>query len=208
MIPSASIPRPTCSASSPCSARRSAPSGPIAYVSHSTASFSAHGSCPHDPVFPLQSLAAQKVSACSASSASGHLSGQVSGPTGRPTIWIHSCSVGETLSVQPLAHALSQRFPTCSARIFSTITKTGQEIAQDRFKSNMAPETHFTSLLTWRVHRQPRAGPGFKPSMLITIDTEIWPNVLHEDKETRRIPVVMVNGRHFGPNRSPTIRWL
>ena len=30
---------------------------------------------------------------------------------GRRTIWIHSCSVGETLSVQPLAQALSQRFP-------------------------------------------------------------------------------------------------
>ena len=51
---------------------------------------------------------------------------------GRPTIWIHSCSVGETLSVQPLAHALSQRFPQARF-VFSTITKTGQAIAQERF---------------------------------------------------------------------------
>ena len=33
-----------------------------------------------------------------------------------------------------------------------------------------------------------------QPSLLLTIDTEIWPNVLHEAKK-RGIPVVMVNGR-------------
>ncbi len=33
-----------------------------------------------------------------------------------------------------------------------------------------------------------------QPSLFITIDTEIWPNVLHETHK-RGIPIVMVNGR-------------
>ena len=110
---------------------------------------------------------------------------------GRPTIWIHSCSVGETLSVQPLALALAQRFPNARL-VFSTVTKTGQEIAQDRFKRYGAGNTFYFPIdLAFIANR---VLDSIRPSMLITIDTEIWPNVLHEAKK-RRIPVIMVNGR-------------
>ena len=51
---------------------------------------------------------------------------------GHPTIWFHSCSVGETLSVLPLAHALQERFPE-SRLVFSTTTHSGQAIARERF---------------------------------------------------------------------------
>ncbi|MFZ0926964.1 MAG: glycosyltransferase N-terminal domain-containing protein [Syntrophobacteraceae bacterium] len=53
---------------------------------------------------------------------------------GRPTLWFHSCSVGETLSIQPLAHELHLRFPEARF-VFSTITKTGQAIARQRFSA-------------------------------------------------------------------------
>ena len=110
---------------------------------------------------------------------------------GRPTIWIHSCSVGETLSVQPLAHALSQRFPQARF-VFSTITKTGQAIAQERFKKYGDGSTFYFPIDL--AHIAARVLDWIRPSMLITIDTEIWPNVLHESKK-RGIPVVMANGR-------------
>ena len=110
---------------------------------------------------------------------------------GRPTIWIHSCSVGETLSVQPLAHALSQRFPQARF-VFSTITKTGQAIAQERFgKYGQGNTFYFPIDLACIANR---VLDWIQPTLLITIDTEIWPNVLHEAKK-RGIPVVMVNGR-------------
>ena len=110
---------------------------------------------------------------------------------GRPTIWIHSCSVGETLSVQPLAAALSQRFPEARL-VFSTITQTGQAIAQERFaKYGTGNAFYFPIDLAWIANK---VLDTLQPSLFITIETEIWPNTLHEAKK-RGIPIVMVNGR-------------
>ncbi len=109
----------------------------------------------------------------------------------KPTVWIHSCSVGETLSVTPLAQALHARFPQVRL-VFSTITKTGQAIAQERFAQYGAGNTFYFPIdLPGPVRR---VLDWIKPSLLITIDTEIWPNVLHE-ASGRGIPVVMANGR-------------
>ena len=110
---------------------------------------------------------------------------------GRPTIWIHSCSVGETLSVQPLAHALAERFPEARL-VFSTITKTGQAIAQERFAKYGAGNSFYFPIDLASIAN--KVLDHIQPQMLITIDTEIWPNVLHETKK-RGAAVVMVNGR-------------
>ncbi len=109
----------------------------------------------------------------------------------RPTVWIHSCSVGETLSVTPLAQALHARFPHVRL-VFSTITKTGQAIAQERFAQYGNGNTFYFPIdLPGPVRR---VLDWIKPSLLVTIDTEIWPNVLHE-AHRRGIPIVMANGR-------------
>lgn len=109
---------------------------------------------------------------------------------GRPTFWIHSCSVGETLSVQPLAQALHERYPDARL-VFSTITKGGQAIARERFEKYGGHVFYFPVDLAWIAHR---VLDIIKPTMLITIDTEIWPNVIREARR-RNVPVVMVNGR-------------
>ena len=110
---------------------------------------------------------------------------------GRPTIWIHSCSVGETLSVGPLAQSLHERFPDARL-VFSTITKTGQAIAQDRFaKYGSGNAFYFPIDLAFIANR---VLDTLRPSLIVMIETEIWPNTLHEAKK-RGIPVVMVNGR-------------
>ena len=110
---------------------------------------------------------------------------------GRPTIWIHSCSVGETLSVQPLAAALAERFPEARL-VFSTITQTGQVIAQERFaKYGPGNSFYFPIDLAWIANK---VLDTIQPSVFITVETEIWPNTLHEAHK-RSIPIVMVNGR-------------
>ncbi len=110
---------------------------------------------------------------------------------GRPTIWIHSCSVGETLSVQPLAQALHERFPDARL-VFSTITKTGQAIAQERFAKYGPGNSFYFPIDLASIAN--KVLDAVQPSLLIMIETEIWPNVLHEAK-MRGIPIVMVNGR-------------
>ena len=122
---------------------------------------------------------------------------------GRPTIWFHSCSVGETLSVQPLAHALHIRFPHARF-VFSVITGPGRKIAEERF----------AAYGDGCVFYLPIDLPSFvnkvlnhiKPQMLICIDTEIWPNVIHECKK-RDIPVFLANGR-ISAKSFKSYRWL
>jgi len=122
---------------------------------------------------------------------------------GRPTIWIHSCSVGETLSVGPLAHALSVRFPHARF-VFSTITKTGQAIAQERFAKYGEGNTFYFPIDLASIAN--KVLDCIQPSLFITIDTEIWPNVLHETRK-RNIPIVMVNGR-ISAESFQYYRWL
>jgi 3-deoxy-D-manno-octulosonic-acid transferase len=113
---------------------------------------------------------------------------------GSKTIWFHACSVGETLSLQPLVHALHRRFPEARF-LFSTVTKTGQEIAIRRFAVYGKGNTFYFPIDLANVVR--RVLRWIRPAMLIIVDTEIWPNVLHQS-HLRGIPVVLVNGRISG----------
>ncbi len=122
----------------------------------------------------------------------------------RPTIWFHSCSVGETLSVQPLAQALSARFPNARL-VFSVITQTGRKIAEERFEKYGGPGNAFYFPIDEPVFIR-RVLNTIKPQVLICIDTEIWPNVIHECRE-RGIPVLLANGR-ISADSFRYYRWL
>ena len=110
---------------------------------------------------------------------------------GRPTIWFHSCSVGETLSVGPLAHELHERFPDARL-VFSTITDTGQAIARQRFGKYGEGNSFYFPFDVPPIVR--RVFDEIRPTMLVIVDVEIWPNVVHEANR-RGIPVAMCNGR-------------
>jgi 3-deoxy-D-manno-octulosonic-acid transferase len=110
---------------------------------------------------------------------------------GRKTIWFHSCSVGETLSLHPLVHALHERFPEARF-LFSTVTKTGQELAIQRFAAYGDGNTFYFPIDLATVAK--RVLRWIQPAMLVIVDTEIWPNILHQ-AHLRDIPVVLVNGR-------------
>jgi 3-deoxy-D-manno-octulosonic-acid transferase len=109
----------------------------------------------------------------------------------RETFWFHACSVGETLSLQPLVQALHRRFP--GARfVFSTTTQTGQEIAVERFARYGEGNTFYFPIdLACVVNR---VLDWIRPSLITVVETEIWPNLLHQ-AHRRNIPVVLVNGR-------------
>ncbi len=110
---------------------------------------------------------------------------------GRKTIWFHSCSVGETLSLQPLVHALHERFPEARF-LFSTVTKTGQQVAIQRFARYGKGNTFYFPIDLAAVVK--RVLQWIQPALLVIVDTEIWPNILRL-AHLRGIPVLLVNGR-------------
>src|SRR5882672_11439355 len=56
---------------------------------------------------------------------------------GRPVVWIHCVSVGETQAVRPLVRRIRERFPDHLIAI-STTTLTGQNLAREVFEHDAA----------------------------------------------------------------------
>lgn len=119
----------------------------------------------------------------------GFLPPEVAETGGKQAIWIHGVSVGEVLAGIPLARQLKQSFPNHRLMI-STTTATGQRLARERLAF---ADGVFYFPLDWAgpVRRALRA---VRPSLLVILETEIWPNVLRECQRAG-VPVVFVNGR-------------
>jgi len=108
--------------------------------------------------------------------------------TERP-IWVHAVSVGEVSAAAPLIRALRTRFP-CAPVLVSTTTPTGYDTVTRQFGETVH-HVYFPYDLPWIVRR---FLDRFRPRMLLLMETELWPNVIHECG-LRDTPVVLVNGR-------------
>jgi 3-deoxy-D-manno-octulosonic-acid transferase len=111
-------------------------------------------------------------------------------PAERPgAIWIHAVSVGEALSGVTLARRLKEAYPN-RPLIVSTTTITGQGLARERMPFADAV-IYFPLDWTFCVRR---AMEAVRPSVVLVLETEIWPNFLRE-AGLQRIPVLFVSGR-------------
>jgi 3-deoxy-D-manno-octulosonic-acid transferase len=107
---------------------------------------------------------------------------------GRPVIWLHAVSVGEVLAVSRLIGELERAFPEFELLI-STTTRTGQDLARQRFGGE---RVFYCPLdLPWAGRAYLNA---LKPRLLILAETEFWPNLL-SGCFRRSITVVVVNAR-------------
>jgi len=104
-------------------------------------------------------------------------------------IWIHAVSVGETLSGVTLARRLKEAYPD-RPLIVSTTTITGQALARERMPFADAV-IYFP--LDWAFCVR-RAMNAVRPSLVLILETEIWPNFLREARR-RNVPVLFVSGR-------------
>lgn len=107
----------------------------------------------------------------------------------RGAIWVHAVSVGETLAVVNLAHELQERYPERKLFI-SHVTVAGRDAGASRLPGIAG---RFLLPLDWasnmrRVFRQ------IRPALLVVVETELWPNLLHVARE-EGVGVVLVNGR-------------
>lgn len=104
-------------------------------------------------------------------------------------IWIHAVSVGEALSGITMARRLKQAYPD-RPLLVSTTTLTGQALVRERMPFADAI-FYFPLDWTFCVRRVLRV---VRPSIVIVLETEIWPNFLREARR-RSVPVVFVSGR-------------
>ncbi len=107
----------------------------------------------------------------------------------RPTIWIHAVSVGETIAAQTLVKSLQEKFPA-HRFVFSTTTATGQAVARSRI-SEADAFCYFPFDWKFSIRKSLRS---IHPSVVILMESELWPNFLHECKK-QKIPVIVANGR-------------
>jgi len=106
-----------------------------------------------------------------------------------PRIWIHAVSVGEVQAAVPLVHALHIRYPGAHVLV-TTTTPTGAARVADAFGT--AVEHRYAP------YDLPDCIKRFfdrvSPSLVIILETELWPNILHICHR-RSIPVLLVNAR-------------
>lgn len=106
----------------------------------------------------------------------------------RPAAWFHAVSVGEVLQLQRLVREFQSSHPDWDV-IITTTTSTGYQVASDKF-----PKCHvsyFPLDFTWAVSR---VLDRFRPSLLVLVELELWPNLIDEAKR-RGVRICIINGR-------------
>ncbi|HSB52534.1 MAG TPA: 3-deoxy-D-manno-octulosonic acid transferase, partial [Dissulfurispiraceae bacterium] len=113
----------------------------------------------------------------------------LAGSPDRETLWLHAVSVGETIAAVPLVRKIASRHRSLRI-VVSTVTDTGQQVARERLGDD-AHVVYVPFDLPWTVRR---ALDRLKPSLLIIMETELWPNLIMTAR-SRGVPVLVVNGR-------------
>ncbi|MDQ2192049.1 MULTISPECIES: lipid IV(A) 3-deoxy-D-manno-octulosonic acid transferase [unclassified Vibrio] len=108
--------------------------------------------------------------------------------TNKSPIWIHAVSVGETLSVSPLIKKLKSQYPD-QPIVITTTTPTGAEQAAKL--QGIAEHRYMPFDFSFAIRGFLNA---IKPSQLLIMETELWPNTLHTVARSG-IPITVINAR-------------
>ena len=116
-------------------------------------------------------------------------------------LWLHCASVGEVNTALPLVHELHQRNPQQNFLI-TTNTPTGAEVVT---RQQLPYLFHAYLPFDWMLSVTLFVS-AIKPTALYVLETELWPN-LFSICHTRKIPVVIINGR-LSPKTTSTYQWV
>ena len=108
--------------------------------------------------------------------------------TERQRFWIHAVSVGEANAAAPLLKALNAAFPDADT-VISTTTLTGFAVAQKKYGADRVLQ--YPHDFSWVVRR---FLDRVRPSVVILMELEVWPNMTAEAR-ARGIPIVVLNAR-------------
>ncbi|OEZ58199.1 3-deoxy-D-manno-octulosonic acid transferase [Janthinobacterium sp. HH103] len=112
--------------------------------------------------------------------------------TATDTIWLHAVSVGETRAAEPLIDALLAAWPRCRI-VLTHMTPTGRATGKALFAKHGARLVQ--SYLPYDTGAMPaRFIRHFAPRICILMETEVWPNLIHQCTRYK-VPVVLANAR-------------
>ncbi len=105
------------------------------------------------------------------------------------TLWIHAVSVGETAASAPLVAELQHLYPEAQI-VMTSMTPTGSDRVRMLFGESV--------LHAYVPYDLPGACNRFldkyRPSLLILMETELWPNLIHSCHQ-RDVKLLLANGR-------------
>jgi 3-deoxy-D-manno-octulosonic-acid transferase len=112
--------------------------------------------------------------------------GAAAAKSGRALVWVHAVSVGEVLAASAMVKELQSAGLVVAV---STTTMAGQELAKKRF----AECAVFYMPLDFGVVVR-RYLSALRPKLVVTMESELWPNVIRECKRAG-VPLAVVNAR-------------
>lgn len=116
-----------------------------------------------------------------------------------PFLLVHAVSVGEMAAARSLIASLKEEISSVRF-ILTTGNREGREAAEQL--RSAYPEIAEVSYLPWDRHAATRRWmQHLKPSAVIVIETEIWPNLFRSASELS-IPLFIVSGRIYPKDRS------
>src|SRR5579862_1677972 len=96
----------------------------------------------------------------------------------RPRVWVHAVSAGEVVAATPILRELRVCLPNHDL-LLSVITPAGHDIAIQQATPFVDSIFYFPFDLPWIVRR---VVGEVHPTVFVTMDSELWPNLLHELK--------------------------
>lgn len=110
-------------------------------------------------------------------------------PAIKNSIWVHAVSVGEVLAAEPIIREIQTRYPKTDI-VVTSMTPTSSALIHKLFGESIF-HVYAPYDLPWLVDAFLRR---IDPSMLIIMETELWPNMIHRTS-IRKCPVVLANAR-------------
>lgn len=110
-------------------------------------------------------------------------------PQGRPLVWLHAVSLGETRAVQPLLRDLRRQWPGM-ALLLTHMTATGRAAGAELLQPG--------DMQLWLPYDLPGAMRRFlarwQPDVGVLMETEVWPN-LSQQARRAGVPLLLANAR-------------
>lgn len=109
-------------------------------------------------------------------------------------LWIHAVSVGEFIASRSLIARLRETYPD-EVIVITTTTPTGSERVQAALRDDIAAGRVVHVYFPYDMpHAIRRFLKRFSPRILVVMETELWPNLIHLCWR-HQVPVVIANAR-------------